>query len=315
MQQMLSEWLAREAWDSGQLMEWLQGYGLPPVGHDEEPYVWLLRGLPLADERHRAETTLATRIARVLEDRPDVKRPGRRPDQLLYNLLMLCAGLSCPDQLAEPLEGVLKRSVIKDGLKGEWLGVSLRYALQRALILNQVDGRLLPDWEVLMSGRRHNVLPGGVAEGFEGVRLMPPSASERGSPALNAIGKGLGAMAALLGHDKDRREMFGAVVNRLTETYPGRPTWFFDLLHQAIEHQWGDWAMQVVLGMQHIPDKYAMPIRDELRRNPYRSVRALGGVLAHQLAVIEARLDGGDPEKGGLERAHENSLRSLAVGA
>jgi hypothetical protein len=250
MRKVLGAWLARSEWEPQQLLDWLQGYGLPPVGHDEEPYVWLLRGLPPADEKYNSETALARRVATILEDKPDLKRPGRRPDQVLYNLLMLCAGLSCPDELAQPLQSILRRET----LEGEWLGVNLRYALQSALILNQIDARLLPEWEGLLNGSEHGTLPGGVREGFEGVRLMPPSFAERGSPALDAIGRVLAVMAAHYERDKGRRRAFAFLVNRVIETYPGRPTWDLDLMLQADKDDWPVWAVECLPSL-YIPSK------------------------------------------------------------
>src|SRR2546425_483054 len=106
---LVTKWLTKTNWQPGELIDWLQGYDMPPVGHDEEPYVWLLRGLPEADERHEAEKEFAKRVAVLLLDEPDVKRPGKRADQVLYNLFMLGAGLSCPDELAVPLYEIYER--------------------------------------------------------------------------------------------------------------------------------------------------------------------------------------------------------------
>jgi hypothetical protein len=209
MRDMLSAWLAREDWKPEQLLDWLQGYGLPPVGHDDDPFLWVLRGLPEADERHPAETALANRVAKVLDEvKPDVTQPGDRPDELLYNLFMLCAGLSCPDQLADPLYEVFKRRK----LKGEWLGVDVRDALGAALTSNQLDSRLQPVWETMLEGEEHDFLPGDEYDGFEGIRLMPGSADKRGEPALDAIGKALKAMARHLEKAHDRRPQFRALI-------------------------------------------------------------------------------------------------------
>ena len=76
----------------------------------------------------------------LLKEKPDLKRPGKRPDQVLYNLLMMSASLSCPDELADPLFEMLQRGK----LQGKWRGVELRTALKAALMSNQKDSRLLP---------------------------------------------------------------------------------------------------------------------------------------------------------------------------
>ncbi|MCI0488513.1 MAG: hypothetical protein L0229_18145 [Blastocatellia bacterium] len=311
MRKMLGEWLAREDWQPRQLIDWLQGYDLPPVGHGEEPYLWLLRGLPPADERYEAEIKLASRVARILEDKPDEKRPGTRPDEVLYNLFMLCAGLNCADQLARPLYGVFKRGV----LKGEWLGVDLRYALQTALILNQVDDRLYPVWKTMLETGRHDFLPGDENDGLEGVRFMPPSSEKRGEPAIEAIGMALKAMAIHLDQDEEHRTEFRSLINKIVETYPGRPTWDIDLLYQAGKNQWLDWAMQSIPGMQGIPTECTVAICKILRRNPNISPRAVGGILVHELTRIEKELQNDDPKKEELRKAHCKSLKNLAVGA
>ncbi len=310
LREMLAEWLAREEWHPQQLIEWLQGYDLPPVGHDDEPYLWLLRGLPVANERYEAEVELANRVARILEDEPDRKRPGTRPDQVLYNLFMLCAGLSCPDQLADSLYGVFQRGV----LEGEWLGVDLRYALQIALILNQSDDRLLQEWEAKLDSRKQVFLPGSEYDGFEGIRLIP-SVDGRGKPALDAIGKALRAMAIHLEDDEERSAQLVSLINRVVETYPGRQTWNIDLLYQAIRNRWPDWAMQSLPLMRHVPGKYTGQIFDTLRLCADSSPRAVAGILAHNLTVIEKNLVKDDPIKTAIEKAHKDSLKNLAVGA
>lgn len=240
MRRLLGEWLAREDWEPQQLIDWLQGYGLPPFGHDDDPFLWLLRGLPAGDERYSAETKLASRVAAVLEEQPDVKCPGDRPDELLYNLFMLCAGLGCPDQLSEPLYCVFERGQ----LKGEWLGVDLRGVLRDALISNPLDNRLQPVWEAMFKGRGHDFLPGDTYDGFEGIRLMPPSADKRGEPALDAIGNALKAMARYLEQAHDRRPEFRSLINRVVDTYPGRPPWDIDLVMQADKNRWPTWAVE-----------------------------------------------------------------------
>jgi hypothetical protein len=311
IREMLSEWIAREDWEPLQLIDWLQGYGMPAIGHDEEPYLWLIRGLPPENERYEVETKLSTRVRAILESKPDENRPGTRPDQVLYNLLMLCAGLSCPDQLADPLYAILERGV----LKGDWLGVDLRYALQVALILNQSDNRLLPDWRAALENRKHDFLPGTEYEAFEGIRFMPPSSDERGEPALDAIGYALKVMATHLAEDEERKTEFRLLISKVFETYPGRPTWDIDLLHQASKNQWPDWAMQELPNMRHIPSKFTGQICHALRRCSHSSARAVAGILAHKLTFIEKKLMKDDPSKKEIEKAHEQSLRTLAVGA
>ena len=59
--QMLEEWLSHSEWELEEAYDWLQGYYLPPVGHDDYPAAWMYRGLVLIEERGEAETELARR--------------------------------------------------------------------------------------------------------------------------------------------------------------------------------------------------------------------------------------------------------------
>jgi hypothetical protein len=223
-----------------ELIDWLQGYELPPVGHEDEPFMWILRGLPEADERYWAESQLAIRVAQFLVEKPDQERPGDHPDQVLYNLLMLCAGLSCPDQLADLLYQLFERRQ----LSGQWRGVDLRDALTAALISNQIDNRLEEVWRQMSQGLEHDYLTGDEFDGFEGTRLMPPSQEKRGVPSLDAIGTCLKAIASGLNDETDRRKEFRYYLKRVIETYPGWPTWEVDLILQADRNHWPTWAIE-----------------------------------------------------------------------
>lgn len=306
MREMLGAWLGREDWRPEELIDWLQGYNLPPVGHDDEPFLWLLRGIPLADKRFEAETKLAERVGKVLEGKPDLMRPGTRPDKVLYNLFMLCAGLGCPDQLAEPLYKVFQRGV----LKGEWLGVDVRDALQAALISNQIDNRLQPEWETMLEQRKHDFLPGDEYDGFNGIVMNPASAKTRGEPDLDAIGRALKFMAKYLDRDSGRCEEFQALIKQIAEIYPGRPILEIEILLQAVHNDWPRWAMQA------IPGDYVSQILDPLKTSPYCSERAAKGIVSHGIATIEARPDVHSGVKLRIEKVHSQYLKEvLNVGA
>ena len=85
-------WLSDEAWSHNQLIRFLQGYDLPPGDSQAAPFQRLLDELPEVG-RVEAKKKLATRAASLLAEQPDVKRTGEDPDEVLYNLLQLCAGL------------------------------------------------------------------------------------------------------------------------------------------------------------------------------------------------------------------------------
>lgn len=238
MRRLVIPWLERQDWRPEDLADWLQGYGLPPVGSSEEPYVWLLRGLPEGAERYPLEAEFARRAAKLLEGEPDRVPAGRRPQRLLQNLLMLCAGLSCRDELAEPLYAIFQRAA----LGGQWQGQDLRRALLAALVMNQRDNRLQAVWEAMSRGEKHRFLGGGRDVGFEGSLRMPPSETRRGEPALEAIGRSLKATAEYLGTDRDRLVEFRSLINRVVETYL-LPTATLDLVRLATDHGWPAWTV------------------------------------------------------------------------
>jgi hypothetical protein len=237
--EMLEKWLSRPDWELEEMYDWLQGYYLPPVGHDEYPYVWIYRGLALIDQRGPAELELALRLSKVLRQKPDVSRPGTRPEEMLFNLLMLCASVSNSSQLGEPLFDIYERRA----LKGEWLGTDLRVALTAALCLNQIDKRLQPIWQAMIEGRYDDFLIGTPKHGLDGIAFMQPSEQVQDAPALPEIGYALKAISHNLQGEPDRRLDFGTYINEIVNTYPGRPNWDQELICLADQNHWPDWAV------------------------------------------------------------------------
>src|SRR5205085_8111745 len=141
-----------------------------------------------------AEAELARRMSRVIREKPDVSRPGDRPDEVLFNLFMLCAILGRPGELGEPLLAVYERRE----LRGEWRGSDLRVALTAALISNQIDKRLLPVWQAMIEGREDDFLIGSMRYGLDGITLMPGSEDDPGEAALDEIGGALKAVSLRL---------------------------------------------------------------------------------------------------------------------
>src|SRR6185295_10572151 len=162
MRAFLAAYLHDEERPDDELVDWLQGYDLPIGSSSEEPFVWLLRGLPLAGERKKARCQLGQRVARLLDAEPEIHRPGRRPDQLIHNLLMLAAGLGPLQELASALDRLLERSA----LSGEYRGLDLRASLRMALIENQIDARWAPHWFEMLENGGAPKLPGGPSHGF-----------------------------------------------------------------------------------------------------------------------------------------------------
>jgi hypothetical protein len=242
MRDLLGSWLNKDEIFVPQLLNWLQGYDLPPIGHHEEPYLWLLRALPTGSKRPEAERSLAQVAQAILQLDPDVNPQGNRPEQLTYNLLMLSAGLSCPDELAEPLFNIF----VREKLSGTWMGIELRSALRVALTENQIDNRLKPVWEQMVSSQKNLFLLGNDYDGFEGILLMPLSQEQRGEPDIEAIGKALKMLASAMEEEEDRGQDFRFLINRVFEAYPGRPSLQEALVYQADKNNWPYWAVEAL---------------------------------------------------------------------
>jgi hypothetical protein len=304
MRSTVSSWLSSDDWNSTRLIDWFQGYDLPALGHEEEPYLWLLRGIPESGERRPTEKAMANRVAVLLREQPDVRRPGRRPDQVLYNLFMFCAGLSSAEELADPLFEVLERY----RLQGKWHGVDLRTSLKAALIANQLDARLWSVWEESLVGEP-KFLPLDESELVDAVRLMPQSPDRRGEPAIDFIGRALKLVAERRSSDSDKEEIFASLTTNVMDTYPGHQ-WGRDLLVQAMKHDWPKWAVE------NIPvtyPEYVSEIIRTVRKSPFIHSRSIKGVILHGLeegARLELQSNGQS-----LKEAYRKGLKLVAVGA
>ncbi|MDQ3802388.1 MAG: hypothetical protein M3416_00810 [Acidobacteriota bacterium] len=251
MSKVLLPWLDSADQDTHQLSRWLQGYDLPAIGSDDEPYVWLLYGLPPGGDYHLRETQLAERTARLINERPDVLRPGDMPERLLYNLLSLCSGLSAPDQLAEPLYAMYERRA----LEGQWLGVELYDALLSALVPNQVDDRLAGVWRRMLDGEEPEPLRGNMYDGFEGILWMPKSRLTRGEPDLGSLGHALWVMSRHLDGTPHCRLEFTSLLDKVQEIYFGHPTWKTDLLNLAHKYNWVRWAVECLPDLSFVVEE------------------------------------------------------------
>lgn len=246
MQERLTAWLDKPEAEAGQLVRWLEGYDLPAEHPYEEPYLWLLRGLPLGRERHNYASALSVHLAALLDEQPDVRPRGRRPERLLYNLLSLCGALDYPDQLAGPLNDML----VRGRLAGEWEGSDLRRTLLWALITNQVDARHKERWEKMLQGIPDGFLGGTPVEGYRGI-LRCPSAG-RGVPDCDAIGSGLKQMALCFENDSDRRLKFDDLLAQTKSAYPGLD-WDYRLILAGTKNGWPIWAAERLILVARAP--------------------------------------------------------------
>ena len=233
---------------------------------------------------------------------------SKRPEQVLYNLLMLCAGLSCSNELADPLFNLLQRHA----LQGKWRGIDLRTALKAALISNQRDLRLLPFWEDALRDGEQRFLTIDEYDFVEAARLMPPSAVERGSPALDPIGKALKIVTERWEHEDTRGEIFISLAKKVIDTYPGRRMWGRDLLLQAVQQEWPKWAIEIIPGPY---PEYISRIIQNVRNSPFVTARSVNGLITHGFVESESKLPREHPDAHSMEEAHKASVKFLCVGA
>lgn len=223
------------------LQRWLQGLDLPPLGSEEEPYIWILRGLSEIEERAQAEQILASWTAEIIDRQPDVEPIGRFPDRLLYNLFFLAGGLARPGELWEPLLRVYERRA----LEGSHLGFDHRRNLVRALSRNQSDARLEEDWRLLARGELVEFLEGATLDGLWAVVLMPHPERGPGYPALDAIGEALDHQVKELEGQPYRRRQFLELCDRIMELHVDRKEqlqlWFVQTAHRL---GWPEWAVE-----------------------------------------------------------------------
>ena len=162
----LEQWAVRTQPDRSALLLWAQGYNFPPVGHDEEPFSWLIRGLLASEHPQRVEAALVAAMRDVLGDWPTHSAGLDRPDQALFNLLQLAAAIAEPVSLFPALQ----RFSEKHWPLGDWLGADLAGSLRAALTENQTDKTLREVWLKMIGGHPDPYLKGLPADGFRGLR-------------------------------------------------------------------------------------------------------------------------------------------------
>jgi hypothetical protein len=237
----LEAWLGR-AGTRAKLLDWLKGYELPAVGHTEEPYVWMLRALSFSDDVRRRE--LARRVALLLDGERPHERLGESlyDDDFLYNLLYLCAGLRCREELGAPLRRVYD-FFAEGGALPAGGRYDLRGALRDALITNQTDRHFEGAWRQMLDDSPHEMLRGGRYAGLDGLIHMPEKA-DGGEyvPAVGEVGRALAMMAEYLWGEPGRHRAFRRLIGRAKKAWPDYARWDEDLLQQAIAHDWPPWA-------------------------------------------------------------------------
>jgi transcriptional regulator with XRE-family HTH domain len=186
MQEVMIPWLWEDRLDMPRLVGWLRGRGLPPVGHEEEPYHWLLRGIAVeGSARDHLEMRLAERLAIVLGEQPDVSPfDPDDPDEFLLNLYWTCAGLERPGFLAEQLWRAYAR------LRGSKLSGAVRDALQAAVMHNQFgETKPLKIWAAMVEQGRHSWFRGDEVTGFKAILIRHRTVKADLETVFWALGK------------------------------------------------------------------------------------------------------------------------------
>lgn len=235
MRKRLITWLDAETDGSGPLADWLSGRSLPPVGDADAPYVWILRGVPLGGGRYAYERRLAHRVALLLREVPHLD------EQQVYNLLMLCAGLSSPDELHRPLAEL----VAGGGVAGRWEGISLADALRGAVIENQIDRQYEQAWLAMLQGRPDPVLRGSAFDGFTGISLMPANRDDRGALSHYAVSEAVVRLARFLDSSPNRERQLQEWLARLP-LCADRPIWASTLMLTMARSELPVWASTVI---------------------------------------------------------------------
>lgn len=238
----LEQWLNEGEPSPAVLADYLESVGLPAVGHDYEPHVWLLAALRVSSERPVYEDKLAKALADFLDGQPDSARRGARPNQIIYNMLHLSAGLANPARLYDPL--IRLRGLKSFGASENWLGTTHRRSLLLALIANQ-KGQLLQDvWTAMLRDQPDPYLGGDWRDGFEGLASMEFAINASGQPDLSAVGEALSVVAAKLENEESPGVEFRRYIRRAMAQDPYGPDWRMGLIEQADRWQWPRWAVR-----------------------------------------------------------------------
>lgn len=199
----VASWLGLDVDSGHDLRDWLVDRNFP-MPDNEEPFIWLIRGLPDGD-CYKARRVFAQRVAKLLFQKPDVSENGPDRPRLLYNLLSLCAAITEQREfLGRPLYEMYDRHKKKRTLEGAYKDLPLAGLLRAALTLNQLDRKLRPEWMAMLKGMAHAWLPGNVFDGMQGLTWFPPSADPEswGEPSIADLGVGLPCSHAILKIDR-----------------------------------------------------------------------------------------------------------------
>ena len=252
----LQRWLASSDRDPKQFVRWLQDYDIPGDREGREPHEWLLEQLGVGTSRAENEGRMAEALAEFIESEPDRSPPGDDPDQLMYNLFHLAAGLRRPRILGKPLLAIYRRR----SPTGAYLQISHLRSLQEALAENQIDSSLKEEWMKLIRDETYSPLDAD--RGFESILRMPESEETLERVNREAIGEALKWMAIRMEdyERSDRAQQFSLLIRRVKSYY----SLSFDVLTDyvlfrlSVRFDWPPWACEYV----PIPSEHLVRLRN-----------------------------------------------------
>lgn len=258
----LHAWLSRTDWRVEELVRLLRGDEIVPASYARmEPHEWVEIALSNAGERPEFETELARRMAQLIDQEPEVNLCWPRPEQVLYNLLSVCASIYRPEELERPLRRMLERRK----LEGARDGIELRGRLREALAGNQSNWDLQEIWTKMARGDV-DFLPGNPFHAVSAILLMPML---DGTPPLEAIGSGVDAILPLLENHRDREEKLSRLIERAKRTYQAGVELVGYLLWQAYGNAWRTWARRVIasqLGLGGHLERFVLEYDQDVQR-------------------------------------------------
>lgn len=117
--------------DYKELRRWLKGHPLPPVGYDEEPYVWIQRGLKTLPALYLKQFTHLI-INFLKEEKPHLNPSPLNSDKLLFNLFSYCSECGLPKTTAKSIFEVFEDSISERNFR-DFLLIQRVYNIKRAV--------------------------------------------------------------------------------------------------------------------------------------------------------------------------------------
>ncbi len=188
--------------DPARMTAWLSGEGLPPVGDEEDPYLWIARALPKSDAKTRnAIVGVLDKLLNAVFHRP---APDNR---YIVNLLRLTAEVgeeAFSHTLAARLNSLYDWLSTKNS---GWRRAELS-AFRDALVRHQRDNLRVPEWFRMIKNDRHEFLPGTAVDGFRGLCYVS------GRPNLELMAEGLRDLGRIYWDELDYDEILAGAADR-----------------------------------------------------------------------------------------------------